>query len=114
MTHITVIITDVNECGTNNGGCSHTCVNMAGTHRCECPNGYTLQANKRDCVRAGEQSMIFWWSLNLANIVGSPCQRNNGGCQHICTNTQTGAKCSCRPGYQLVSGRTCRGIVSSH
>ena len=43
-------VTDVNECLTNNGGCSHQCVNMAGTHRCECPSGYTLHSNKQDCV----------------------------------------------------------------
>ena len=48
-----IVITgaDINECGDNNGGCSHTCVNMAGTHRCECPTGYTLLPNKRECVR---------------------------------------------------------------
>jgi len=32
---------DVNECGNNNGGCTHKCVNTAGSHRCECPNGQT-------------------------------------------------------------------------
>jgi len=31
--------TDVNECGNNNGGCTHKCVNTAGGHQCECPNG---------------------------------------------------------------------------
>jgi len=30
---------DVNECGNNNGGCTHKCVNTAGGHQCECPNG---------------------------------------------------------------------------
>ena len=44
------IVTDVNECLTNKGGCSHQCVNMAGTYRCECPSGYTLHSNKQDCV----------------------------------------------------------------
>jgi len=32
---------DVNECGSNNGGCAHKCINTAGSHRCECPNGET-------------------------------------------------------------------------
>ena len=53
---IAPINVDINECGDNNGGCSHTCVNMAGTHRCECPTGYTLLPNQRDCVRGGEYS----------------------------------------------------------
>ena len=47
-------VTDVNECLNNNGGCSHTCANMAGTHRCECPPGYTLHSNRRDCVMISE------------------------------------------------------------
>ena len=41
---------DVDECLNNNGGCSHKCVNMAGTHRCECPAGSTLHSNGRDCT----------------------------------------------------------------
>ena len=48
---IVITDTDINECGDNNGGCSHTCVNMASTYRCECPTGYTLLPNNRDCVR---------------------------------------------------------------
>lgn len=44
------IVTDINECGYDNGNCSHKCVNMGGTHRCECPAGYFLLPNKRDCV----------------------------------------------------------------
>ena len=51
--NIFLTITDHNECGENNGGCSHECVNMQGTYRCECPTGYTLQPNKRDCITEG-------------------------------------------------------------
>ena len=53
--NIILTITDHNECGENNGGCSHECINMQGTYRCECPvgHGYTLQPNKRDCLREG-------------------------------------------------------------
>ena len=43
-------VIDVNECGFDNGNCSHTCINMGGTYRCECPVGYVLQPNKLDCV----------------------------------------------------------------
>ena len=48
------LVTDVNECLDNNGGCSHTCANMAGTYRCQCPPGYTLHSNRRDCVLISE------------------------------------------------------------
>ena len=32
---------DLNECGIDRGGCTYKCINMAGSHRCECPNGTT-------------------------------------------------------------------------
>ena len=61
------IITDHNECGDDNGGCSHECVNMLGTHRCECPTGYSLLPNKRDCIRDGEY--IYKVPYLLSNLV---------------------------------------------
>ena len=51
------IIIDVDECLNNNGGCSHKCVNMAGTYRCECPPGSTLHSNGRDCT--GEYMSLY-------------------------------------------------------
>ena len=42
-------ITDANECLYNNGNCSHTCVNIAGSYYCVCYPGYILQSNQRDC-----------------------------------------------------------------
>ena len=51
--YIILITTDLNECSENNGGCSHECINMQGTHRCECPIGYLLLPNKRDCITEG-------------------------------------------------------------
>ena len=38
-----------------------------------------------------------------------PCEVNNGGCEHVCTNTQSGVSCSCNDGYQLVNNQNCRG-----
>ncbi len=38
------------------------------------------------------------------------CNTNNGGCGHICTNTQGSFVCSCRSGYQLAAdARNCVG-----
>ena len=65
------IFTDINECGYSNGNCSHKCVNMAGTYRCECPPEYTLLSNKHDCLK-GEylilletamHSICFWGNM---------------------------------------------------
>ena len=40
---------DVNECALENGGCEHTCVNRAGSYRCECDQGFTLQEDGQSC-----------------------------------------------------------------
>ncbi|XP_070504583.1 very low-density lipoprotein receptor isoform X2 [Chironomus tepperi] len=39
------------------------------------------------------------------------CKANNGGCSHICVDTQAGFYCECRKGYKLLSdNRTCEDI----
>ena len=57
-----IIITDHNECGDNNGGCSHECVNMLGTHQCECPTGYALLPNKLDCIKIGIKLKVLLYN----------------------------------------------------
>ena len=42
--------TDVNECMTDNGGCSHKCINTYQSHKCRCPNGLVLSSNGKTCV----------------------------------------------------------------
>ena len=38
------------------------------------------------------------------------CRINNGGCQHMCNDTHTGVRCSCRSGFILLAdGRSCGG-----
>ncbi|CAH1797274.1 unnamed protein product [Owenia fusiformis] len=39
---------DIDECH-HFKPCSHTCVNTQGSYKCQCPEGYTLQYNKRRC-----------------------------------------------------------------
>lgn len=40
---------DVNECLTNNGGCSQTCTNSVGSFSCGCNTGYLLANDGRTC-----------------------------------------------------------------
>ena len=44
-----VLNIDLNECGTNNGGCNQTCINDVGSYHCACINGYTLDEDGREC-----------------------------------------------------------------
>ena len=41
--------TDVNECTTNNGGCSQICRNTQGSRVCSCRRGYILASNRIAC-----------------------------------------------------------------
>ena len=43
------LIIDVNECNSNNGGCSQRCINTAGSFYCSCYTGYRLDSNRRSC-----------------------------------------------------------------
>ncbi len=40
---------DINECSTNNGGCSNNCTNTIGSYFCSCPLGFQLQSDQRTC-----------------------------------------------------------------
>ena len=43
--------------------------------------------------------------------VGLTCKVSNGGCEHVCTNTQSGVSCSCNDGYQLTENhQNCTGM----
>ena len=46
---IVIIITDVDECQTSNGGCNQTCTNMFGSFECSCDLGYSLALDGLDC-----------------------------------------------------------------
>ena len=41
---------DINECTTDNGDCEHSCVNIDGSYKCTCDNGYMLDNNYKNCT----------------------------------------------------------------
>lgn len=47
-----MMFADVDECATNNGGCSHRCVNDPGGFHCECPSTHFLDSDGRTCAQA--------------------------------------------------------------
>lgn len=85
----------MNECASNNGGCSHTCVNLPGGHKCTCPEGQFLVNDDQTCDY-----------LNL-------CEVNNGGCSDICNFKRGILSCSCSNGYELDdTEKNCIGKVT--
>ena len=36
------MVTDIDECLNNNGGCDHKCTNTIGSYYCSCEEGYQL------------------------------------------------------------------------
>lgn len=41
---------DVNECRSNNGGCSQDCINTRGAYHCTCSDQYYLEVDGRTCI----------------------------------------------------------------
>lgn len=52
ITHIFafIIVSDIDECVTTNGGCSDTCTNNAGSFVCSCLTGYELDTDDLTCI----------------------------------------------------------------
>ena len=50
---ITILLTDINECLVNNGGCGHNCRNTIGSYNCYCNTGYRLHSDKHKCTYIG-------------------------------------------------------------
>ena len=44
-----IVLADVDECQSNNGGCDATCNNTIGSFQCSCETGYMLAADDANC-----------------------------------------------------------------
>ena len=45
-----IMVSDVNECDVDNGGCDHTCHNYLGGHYCSCRLNYNLKEDNKSCA----------------------------------------------------------------
>ena len=79
------------QCKSPLNQCSHSCHNSPGGHRCSCPRGQQLAADRVTCT--GTQPCSQW-----------------GACSQLCKQvSRVRHKCYCQPGYQLQPDRfTCK------
>uniref|UniRef100_A0A8C6KUX9 Signal peptide, CUB and EGF-like domain-containing protein 2 n=1 Tax=Nothobranchius furzeri TaxID=105023 RepID=A0A8C6KUX9_NOTFU len=91
-------------CNHGNGGCQHTCEDTENGPICRCHVRYTLQADKKSCVKTFTPCLcVFFFS--------ETCAVNNGGCDSTCKDTSTGVHCSCPIGFTLQpDGKACKDI----
>ena len=103
---------DINECNTNNGGCSQVCTNTIGSFVCSCNTGYELDPD--ECI--GEYyslSMMHFLNIISLSIDINECSTSNGGCTQTCQNTAGSYYCVCGTGYSLASNNHgCDGELS--
>ncbi|KAK5607109.1 hypothetical protein CRENBAI_007290 [Crenichthys baileyi] len=85
---------DVDECLIGSKCGSHVCVNLKGSYRCECRNGYMFNRVTKLCEDINE------------------CTHYPGRlCAHKCVNTEGSYRCSCATGFKLAyDGRDCEDI----
>ena len=58
---LNIIFSDVNECMSNNGGCSQHCENTEGSFACSCTiPGYELQEDGRTCKSKSRMADILF------------------------------------------------------
>ncbi|XP_063800139.1 signal peptide, CUB and EGF-like domain-containing protein 2 isoform X3 [Pseudophryne corroboree] len=125
---------DVDECLSNNGGCQQTCVNTLGSYQCRCNDGFFLSDNQHTCIHRSEDGLScmnkehgcahicrdiprggvacdcrpgFELAKNQRDCILT-CNHGNGGCQHMCNETDVGPVCVCHPKYTVhTDGKAC-------
>ena len=53
LINVIVQYSDINECQTDNGGCTQTCDNTDGSYQCSCRDGYELTSDDHNCAGMG-------------------------------------------------------------
>ncbi|XP_035701322.1 uncharacterized protein LOC118433481 [Folsomia candida] len=88
---------DINECLTDNGGCTGICFNQPGSFQCYCPAGHQVGPDGKTCIDRNECLL----------------RNGHGPCQDGCENTPGSYTCSCErtPGTKLGSDKhSCEDI----
>jgi hypothetical protein len=95
---------DVDECATNNGGCSSTCTNSPGSFACSCPGDQGLGTDGKTCVACA--AGYVGDGTSCADV--DECATGAATCaaNATCTNTAGGFTCACPEGFDG-DGMTC-------
>ena len=56
------VFSDYDECSSNNGNCSHICLNDHGSYQCLCNHGYHILDDNRTC---SGQDIIYLILLSI-------------------------------------------------
>ncbi|XP_051270886.1 fibulin-2 [Dicentrarchus labrax] len=121
---------DLDECQLYLGQlCQHTCTNTWGSYRCGCHQGYVLQQDGQSCapvspdednrVREDSPALIptqtTTTTTTTSTTTTSPVRLNpcaeNGPCSQQCTVVAGRVRCSCFPGFSLMTdGHMCEDV----
>lgn len=113
----------MNEClDGRRGGCQQVCVDTFDSYYCACEKGYKITNNFFDCrgrqycryASEVKTTLCYCYERDDCDIRllnGTFCANydecrgehgeRNGGCHHICTDTEGSYRCSCRQGWTL-------------
>ena len=67
LTNCFLLLSDINECSYNRGGCEQLCINFPGSYNCSCLEGYTLQNDKTTC----KGTLMVKNIINLTSVLHS-------------------------------------------
>nr|XP_033793773.1 EGF-containing fibulin-like extracellular matrix protein 1 [Geotrypetes seraphini]XP_033793774.1 EGF-containing fibulin-like extracellular matrix protein 1 [Geotrypetes seraphini] len=120
------VCTDIDECATGNNNCrqDQICINLRGSFRCQCAQGY--QKRGEHCIDIDECTLSRYCHQRCVNTPGAyHCQCNTGfqlaadnytcldidecaassPCAHQCYNVIGSFLCQCNQGYELSRDR---------
>jgi len=117
----------VNECTSNNGGCTQYCIDTRDSYYCSCQPGFRLRQSLASCSTGDQFCTSTEYGglqcfckqpgcdvrpLNNTNCEDvNECVESNGGCEQSCTNTEGSFVCGCKSGLEVANDmRTCNDV----
>lgn len=67
------VVSDVNECEKENGGCAEICINTKGSRRCECGPSKVLDMDGKSCKGKDSEKSIFVSNDSLYSCIVDIC-----------------------------------------